>query len=286
MKFLAGMLASLLVPLVLAASVSFVVSRTIMRPGYLHAQAQQSGFYPEAAKVLQQATVHGLQGDGMKLEPHMEQTIATIFSAGYIEKKVGTFLSEFYARYQNDGPVPIIDLRDLVEQARAAGMPAVDGSADDLYLEIPAETDVQLQQFFNGYSTWSALDAWVSLALFLLLVLISVYIRSYGALVFLFGMSAFLQVLLVLVFRIAPGAILNNMPVESQWQQIADAVTKLATRVTADMALQFILLAGAFGVAFILALGVMIISKIRHRISTPGQKSVSPTPTVQPSGAP
>ncbi len=263
MKIIAGFLSSLLVPLLLSASLSLVVRKTIMDSGYIGHKIETTQVTTDLSRVLPGLIVKQA-GPGVDAK-QVQAVVQTVLTPGAIQSKVTDGLSQLNSYLANNGAVPELDLRDLAIQARKSGLDIPD-ELTTKPLVLPADTGSQLKRIYSLSNQIDMISLVATGVLFLLLFLICVRLKNYKFLVSLFLTNGAFQLVLFVAARYAPMLLLQHMPaVDPAAQELVVIGQKLGFSILGDIASWFGWLAVAFFAIGFVILGLSFVSATRHK---------------------
>jgi hypothetical protein len=282
MKFLAGLLSTLLIPLIFSAILGFTLSKTLLNAEYMSEKAKTSGLYTDIATIIpEQIAANSVRSEDPKEKEKMNQLLTSVLTPGYLETKVDTFLKDFNNRYMGDGsaPIPEINLEELLVQARAQGVEVPEGDFQ-AKITIPTEQDAQIKAVFDKAKpaiTGTVIGAVIA---FLFLLLISIKIHSYWGIVWAFFVSALLQGLLFFVIKGSPVMLISYLEKSEASAAFIPIVEKFLGSITEDISNQFGVWALVFAVATIITFGFSMVSLFRRR-EAPVKKSTAEIKAAQ-----
>lgn len=264
MKFLIGLIASLLVSVICAASFSYALNRTLFDADYLRELATKTNLATDLASTIPRQLVGDTRGADPEVVAEVQKRIEAGIPAENIDAELTSFLKQLDTYLVSDGPSPELNLGEITKGLQSQG------------LEVPAELSqsVRLPQSFDtrlrssvaiSHKTQTYTLSAIALGLVLLLLL-SVKTHSYGGLVYVFFVSAFFQGLTVLSLRYAPEQLLQLMRLEGTPIAAAETIaTKLVVTATRDVSdILWIITLVLLGLG-LLTLGFAIVSYFRHR---------------------
>jgi|GEM_PF-1346137 len=123
LSLLSKFFASLLVPILFIGIVGFTLRQTVFSSHYLEGQLQKTNAYSKLATGINQNIAKN-SADHVLSEQQISSQLSTIITPAVVQQKLNTTLDQIQTYYQGKGPVPTIDVSDLVAKAQAAGLPA------------------------------------------------------------------------------------------------------------------------------------------------------------------
>jgi hypothetical protein len=260
MTFVSRLLAAFLVPLLVSLSVSVAMNRTVFDTDYLKDLAKKTDLYTKAISTAE--TLMTGQGMSAKEVAKLKSTFEKAATPGYLEGQVSQFLDQLDVR--GEGSTPSLDLTQFAAEAKKAGaeVPA------ELSKPIPLSPDVNSKIQASRQSTErTQLISLVSAGLLLIaLILISVKSRHYGALMYVFGMTAVLLGVLAMIVRTLPSEIIKGLTSNGDIGPIfKDLLTSLSTQLTTDIATVLLWFAVGYAIALALTIGFSTVSHFRHK---------------------
>lgn len=260
MTFISRLLAALLVPILVSLSLSVAANRTLFDTTYLKDVAKKTDLYAQVMSTAEKLMTG--QGVNAKDATKLKSAIEKAATPGYLETQVNQFLDQLNVR--GEGSTPSLDLTQFAAEAKKAGaeVPA------ELSKPIPLSPDVNAKIQASRQSTQRTQSISLILAGVLLigLVLVSVKSRHYGALMYVFGMTAVLLVILALAIRTLPAEIVKSLTSDGDIGPIVkDLFTSVSAQLSADVATILFWFAAGYAVALALTIGFSTVSHFRHK---------------------
>lgn len=250
------LVATVVLALALLGTLSLVLSRTILSSSYLDTELKQTDSYTALSAAISDE-ITKQSNEAQQTNPQEVAIIRSIITPEVVESRLSGVLAQTEEYLKHDGPVPQLDLTDLVAQARAAGLdiPADSDIAKPITLGS-AETEQHVAQTAQTIKTGETILlvlTGVFAVLFLVLCWLQRDFRVVATLGIVYG--AFLIVISLLLWLTSSLALHN---IQENGNEIAVIMQKLATSITQDHASRFGLIGGlvlVVGVATRILLG-------------------------------
>lgn len=124
-SWVSKLLASMLVAVLVGATVTVVLGQTVLNSHYLENRLAATNSYNRLSDGLAQQIS---QQAGLSSNPQVTAQLSTIVSPTVLQQKINTALDQLHAYYYDNGQQPTVDLTGLADQAQAAGIPLPPGS--------------------------------------------------------------------------------------------------------------------------------------------------------------
>lgn len=260
MTFVSRLLAAFLVPVLVSLSLSVAANRTLFDTDYLKDVAKKTNLYSNVVSTAEKLMTG--QGMSAKETEKLKSAFEKAATPGYLEGQVSQFLDQLHAK--GEGATPTLDLTQFAAEAKKAGaeVPA------ELSKPIPLSPDVNAKIQASRQSTQRTqlISLILAGALLIGLILVSVKSRHYGALMYVFGMTAVILTVLGLIIRTLPSEIIKSLTSDGDIGPIVkDLLTSLSTQLSTDMATILFWFAAGYGVALAVTIGFSTVSHFRHK---------------------
>jgi hypothetical protein len=122
--FLSRLMSSLLTTLLFVAIVGLTANQTILNTHYVEAKLKSQDAYSRLSTALSQeiSKKANSQSETPLSQPELEAQLKKILTAEVLQAKIETTLKQLQDYYQHNGPVPTLDISDLVQQANENGL--------------------------------------------------------------------------------------------------------------------------------------------------------------------
>lgn len=121
MTFLSRLMSSLLTTLLFVAVAGFTASQTVLNVPYVEQKLADENAYVRLSDALSTQISQKSQDPRIPQELVATQ-LKTVLTPEVLKAKVDTTLKQLQAYYRGDGPIPTLDITDLLAQAEAAGL--------------------------------------------------------------------------------------------------------------------------------------------------------------------
>lgn len=264
-SWISKLLASILVAVLVGATITVVVGQTVLNSHYLENRLASTNSYNRLSGGLAQQIS---QQAGFAGNPQVTAQLSTIVSPTVLRQKINTALDQLHAYYYDNGPQPTIDLTSLAAQAQAAGIPVPPGSG--LTKPIVLSSGQQTQnagEKLDGVRSGTIVAA---LLLTAALLALSWRWRKWAILPNVLITVGVLVGLLALAFGMASGLVDRYITFGSTGMSVFAAVGRdLATNISSDIAHRLGIAAAIFAVV---GIGTRVLVAVLR----------SKTPPVQP----
>lgn len=263
MKLLAGLLSSLLVTIVFALSLNWIFFNNVLQADYLMQKVKETNVGTHISQLMLVQFTAGLDDGAEKKQA--EKVVSALFAPGYIESKLETVLTDFESFLKQNGATPKITFQEL------------DGEAKKLGITLPQELTSgsispsdkiakQLKADYARVQKFESVGIIAASALFLVLFLISIKRREYGALMSFFYFSAFWHVLAYAFFVYGPNSIYGLIPPAPKiTAPLVKGAELLIASVFRDIGQQLLVFGAVFLGIGLVVTGFAWISKLRHK---------------------
>jgi hypothetical protein len=118
LAWLSRLVAGVLVATLSGLIIALVIDHTLLNAKYLESEAKKANTYQRVSSALPADLTKDSSGDRAQAEAAVSQLV----TPQLVQAKLTQSLNEVQAYYTGNGPAPTIDLRDVVAEARAAGL--------------------------------------------------------------------------------------------------------------------------------------------------------------------
>lgn len=273
-RLLSKFLASLLVSVLCGAIITTMLNQTVLNNHYLEHQLTATNSYSRLSTAISTQ----LTQDAGDTDPTVATKVQTIITPAVLQTKINGALDQLSAYYKGNGPVPTIDVSDLVAQANAAGLP-INAQKAGLDKPITIGANKQVKGISKTFHTvWlSALG--LSVLLVLALLAVSWERHRYAVLPDILITVGLLMGIIAAFFNFVPGMVVKHIKVDFSSNAFASLARDLATAISHDLGKRFAIIAG---IALIAGIAWRVwIAKQKPKPSVPS-KSVKSTPVRTP----
>ena len=134
LSWLSKILSSLLFSTLVGLTVLLVLSSTVLSSSYVTGKMDQTNAYEKLSQALSEEVAKKAE----VADPAVQKQVAKIITPAVLKEKITTTLSQLEDYYKHGGNAPVLDLTDLVAQARTAG------------LEVPEHSQLEKPIVFGG----------------------------------------------------------------------------------------------------------------------------------------
>lgn len=124
LTFLSRVMSSLLTALLFTAIVGLTANQTILNTHYVETKLKSQDAYSRLSTALSEEISKNANKDSATplSQPELEARLKKILTAEVLQAKINTTLKQLQDYYQHGGPVPTLDISDLVQQAKDNGL--------------------------------------------------------------------------------------------------------------------------------------------------------------------
>ena len=260
LSWLTKFTASLLVSIIFSAVLILLLDQTILNSHYLEGQLASTNSYVKLSGALSDQIIKSSDGADPALKPKLQ----AILTPSVLQTKLSGALEQLQAYYKGNGPVPVIDLTDLVNQAQAAGIKIGDGSGLTKPITIKSNSKVKgIATAFRSVKLGTIVGVVVLTALLLLL---SWERHKYAALPDVIIIVGILFAIIALLFNLAPGFADHTVKFNFGSNGFATIGHNLALSIVHDLAKRFDIIAAGY-----LAVGISVriwLARRHHHLAT------------------
>jgi hypothetical protein len=157
-------MASALTTLLFVVVVLFAASQTFLDGQYIKTQLKDQNAYNRLSTAISSDIAKNAD-DVTTPQNQVTSQLQTIITPQILQQRLTKTIDEVQAYYQDKGPVPTLDVSDLVDKAQTAGLPAPDDSKLQGPIKLTAATKAK------SFSTAAKAIGAAMLALILLLII-------------------------------------------------------------------------------------------------------------------
>ncbi|HSX30330.1 MAG TPA: hypothetical protein VLE99_00230 [Candidatus Saccharimonadales bacterium] len=266
-KTLAGMLTLTL----FGAIMSNTLNSTLLSSHYLEGQLTATNAYHKLSNAISTEILKDAGPDA----PTLVAQVQTIITPAVLQQKITSTLDQLQAYYKGNGPVPAIDVSDLIAKAQAAGIPI---SADNnLSKPIPLAPKANLRNVnhrFQGIRLGAILLAFL---LVVALLAISWERHKYAALPDVAITLGGLTGAMAFILWIGPGFLDKHVKFDFASNAFASTAHDLLTHVSKDLGMRLGIIAV---ILLVVGIGTRIwVARLGHRSPViPPIKQMRPRP--------
>ena len=177
MKWLAYLVTALFV-LSLCVTLSLqIFNNTLLNSKFIEQKADQTNTYSKISEGLNNELV---KESGQINNPLVTAQLQQLITPALIRQKVNSALDQLMAYYKNQGPPPEINLTAQAQQLTALGVPVPPNSQLNKPIELSGSS--KLKQLASSYETYKLASLIATIALFVILVVLSVIRHKYKVL--------------------------------------------------------------------------------------------------------
>jgi len=122
LTFLSRLMSSLLTTLLFVAVVGVTANQTILSTNYIEDKLASQNAYQRLSDALSK-DISNNAGDTAVPQSEVSSQLKTVLTPDVLKEKIDTTLKQLQAYYHGNGPVPTIDISDVVQQVQQAGVP-------------------------------------------------------------------------------------------------------------------------------------------------------------------
>lgn len=125
LTFLSRLMSSLLTTLLFVTVVGLTANQTLLNTRYIETKLDSQDAYSRLSDALSTQIAQNSQDDATQAmsQEAMISQLKTVLTPAILQHKIETTLQQLQAYYRGNGPVPTLDISDLVNQAQQAGLP-------------------------------------------------------------------------------------------------------------------------------------------------------------------
>ncbi len=238
MRFLAGLLGSLLTISIIAVSTSFVLDRTLLSSSYLESKAQQTNLYSDLARLLpEQIGAHGAATAAGQAQ--ITDKLKTVITPEAIRQHVEPALTQMEQFYKAGAAAPaVINFSDLADRARAAGLDIPANQFDQQVILTP--TDSPARPVIRKFEVGKNYALFAALALLIGLGFVSYRLKKFGHLLAALIIPATWFAVLAFGVTKLPGLANANFKLNDQAQPLGPTVGHLVGAISHDLSVKFL----------------------------------------------
>jgi hypothetical protein len=126
LTFLSRLMSSLVTTLLFVTVVGLTANQTLLSTHYIETKLDTQNAYSRLSDALSTQIAQNSQdgADQAMSQDAIASQLKTILTPEVLQQKIETTLKQLQAYYRGAGPVPTLDISDLVKQAQQAGLPA------------------------------------------------------------------------------------------------------------------------------------------------------------------
>jgi hypothetical protein len=136
LTFLSRLMSSLLTTLLFVTIVGATANQTILNRDYVEQKLESQQAYDRLSTALSQKISEDSNDPSIPQDAVASQ-LKTVLTADVLRDKIDTTIKQLEAYYKGDGPVPTLDISDLVQKAQAEGLP-IDAEKFDKPVKLTA----------------------------------------------------------------------------------------------------------------------------------------------------
>lgn len=121
LTFLSRLMSTVLTSLLFAAVVGLVANQTVLNTTYIESKLESQNAYSRLSDALS-TKISKDSGDPAMSQEAVASQLKTVLTADVLKAKIDTTLKQLEAYLQGKGPVPTLDVSDLVREAKQAGL--------------------------------------------------------------------------------------------------------------------------------------------------------------------
>ncbi len=122
LSWLSRFMATVLTTLLFLVVVTIAAGQTVLNTQYLESELQSQQAYSKLSTAISKDI--SKQADAGQAQDAVTTQLQSIITPQVLQQRLSKTLNEIQAYYKGNGPVPTLDVSDLVNQAEAAGLPA------------------------------------------------------------------------------------------------------------------------------------------------------------------
>jgi hypothetical protein len=165
LTFLSRVMSTLLTTLLFVTIVGFTANQTILNTGYVEKRLESQQAYERLSTAISNEI--SKNAETPLSQPELQAKLKQILASQVLKEKIDTTLKQLKDYYQHDGPVPTLDISDLIAQAQQAGL-----DINDEKFEKPIKlTGLEKTKQVSDSARLASIGALVFMALLLIGVL-------------------------------------------------------------------------------------------------------------------
>lgn len=135
--------ASTLTILLFVAVVLFALSQTVLDAQYIKTELQHQNAYNRLSVAISNDIAKNADATTTTTQTQLMQQLQTVVTPQILQARLTKTIDEIQAYYEGRGPVPTLDVSDLVNQAQQAGLPVPDDPKLQQPIKLTAATNIK-----------------------------------------------------------------------------------------------------------------------------------------------
>ncbi len=141
LTFLSRIMASLLTTLLFVSIVGATANQTVLDTGYIETTLEDQKGYDRLSEAISKEISQN-SNDPSIPQTEVASQLKTVITPEVLKAKIDTTLKQLQAYFREDGPVPTLDISDLVQEAQANGL-SIDAEKFNEPVQLTAVTKVK-----------------------------------------------------------------------------------------------------------------------------------------------
>ena len=121
LTFLSRLMSSAVTTLLFVTVVGLTASQTLLNTGYIETKLQSQNAYSRLSDALS-TKISQDSNDPNVSQDAVASQLKTVLTPAVLQQKIDTTLKQLDAYYKGNGPVPTLDISDVVQQAQNSGL--------------------------------------------------------------------------------------------------------------------------------------------------------------------
>lgn len=141
LTILSRIMASVLTTLLFITIVGITADQTVLNTGYIETTLEKEKAYDRLSAAISQE-ISSNSADPSVPKEELASQLEAVITPDVLKEKIDTTLKQLQEYFRGDGPVPTLDISDLVQQAQANGL-QIDADKFNEPVQLTAVTEVK-----------------------------------------------------------------------------------------------------------------------------------------------